>query len=338
MSEQFTCARCCMDRTASEIEFTETGCNFCDLALAMEPKDAPLPDLRSDGEYDVLIGLSGGVDSSYLLHTVVEMGLRPLCYSVDNGWNNALADENIMKLVEGLKVPFFRYVLDLKEFVRLQSAFITAGVKNLEIPTDHVLMATSYEVAAVYGIKNIVSGGNWSTESIMPPSWGYNARDLTHIKDINRKHGQANLSKLPTCGLLKFNYYRWVKGITVTNLLDYLDYNRNDAVKELNAKYGFVDYHEKHCENYFTWWFQNFYLYEKWGIDKRKAHLSSLVVSGQMTRAEAMTELEKNPVYPTLGMERRALASPKREHEEFKKDEKLFNFIGRVIKRYVLTQ
>lgn len=267
-------------------------------------------------KYDVLIGLSGGVDSSYALHKAVQYGLRPLCFSIDTGYNKPAADENIMRLVEGMKVPFYRYTIDLAKFRDLQAAFMRAGVKNIEIPTDHVLMAASYEMAAKYGIKTILSGGNVASESIMPPSWGYNARDLTHIKDIYRK----SLKGLPTCGIWKWNWYRWVKKIKVFYLLDYLFYSRKDAEKFLEEKYGFVSTGEKHEENYFTWWFQNYYLFEKFGIDKRKAHMSSLVNSGQLTRDEAMVIISQNPVYPTLGIEKKVMAYPRREHTYYKMD------------------
>ena len=276
--------------------------------------------------YDILVGLSGGVDSSYALVKAVELGLRPLCFSIDTGYNKPDADENIMKLVEGLKVPFIRYTIDLKNFHAMQGAFMRAGVPNIEIPTDHVLMAASYELAAKYGIKTILSGGNVATESIMPPSWGYSARDLRHIKSIYK----GSYKGLPTCGILKWNWYRWVRKIKVFYLLDYLNYNRAEAEKFLGEKYGFVSTGGKHEENYFTWWHMNYWLFELRCIDKRKAHLSSLIVSGQMTRDEALAELEKSPVYPKLGIEEKAKKYKHRSHEEFPMDpwyNRIANFI-----------
>jgi tRNA(Ile)-lysidine synthase TilS/MesJ len=329
-----------MDRTAEEIVFTDTGCNFCDVAREMEfdpgyyGENGWLDFLDVKNKYDCLIGLSGGVDSSYTLHLAVKQGLRPLCFSVDNGWQDEKAQENIMRLVEGLKVPYYRYNIDLKKFTELQGAFMKAGQKNIEIPTDHILMATTYEMADKYGIKTILSGGNWATESIMPESWGYQPRDLRHIKDIYKRMTGKRLKGLPVCGLLKFNYYRWVKRIKTVYLLDYIDYNREEAIKILEKEYGYQPYGEKHCESTFTWWFQNYYLFEKFGIDKRKAHLSSLIVSGQITREEALKELEKNPVYPELGIEERVMKYPRRDYKEFKTDERLFNFIGRMIKAW----
>ena len=224
-----------------------------------------------------------------------------------------------MRLVEGLKVPFYRYTIDLKKFRELQSAFIKAGLKNLEIPTDHILMAVTHEIAARYGIKWILSGGNVATESIMPASWGYNARDLVHIKDVYEKNTGKKLTGLPVCSLLKWNWYRWVKGHKILYLLDYVDYDIATALKEL-GEYGFQPYHEKHCESIFTWWFQNYYLFEKFGIDKRKAHYSSLINSGQMTREEALEATAGNPIYPSIGLEGRVLQYPRGEHETYRKD------------------
>lgn len=321
------CSRCVMDRSATEIEFNHDGiCNFCTQAkkaliecqVNQSVKNRLFEKICNSGvEYNCLIGLSGGVDSSFALHLAVRMGLKPLCFSVDNGWNDPRADENIMRLVEGLGVPFYRYTINLPEFRELQSAFFKAGVKNVEIPTDHVLMATSLEMAAKHNIKYIISGGNVATESIMPPSWGYSARDLVHIKDIYRRFGGGNLSVLPTCSLLKWNYYRWVRGIKTVYLLDYVNYIREEAIQVLEKEYGYRPYGEKHCESVFTAWFQNYYLFHKFGIDKRKAHLSSMIVSDQMTRESALQELEKSPVYPELGIEKKVLKYARHEHEEY---------------------
>jgi hypothetical protein len=237
-----------------------------------------------------------------------------------------------MRMVEALKVPFYRYTIDLAKFRDLQAAFMKAGVPNLEIPTDHILMATTYEMAAKNGIKYVISGGNVATESIMPASWGYNARDLVHIKDIFTRMTGKKLSGLPVCSLLKWNWYRWVKGIKLVYLLDYVDYNRNDAAATLALKYGWQEYGDKHCESVFTNWFQNFYLYEKFGFDKRKPHLSSMICSLQLTREAALEALGKDIIYPKLGFEQRVMQMyPKRSYDDFKKDR--YDDIARVIRR-----
>ena len=343
------CKRCAMNGSAQDIVLTNEGCNFCERAKEElnlihygERLSSKSDFIQSFGlmvakiktrkdKYDCLIGLSGGVDSSMVLHHAVKLGLKPLCFSVDNGWQDDKAQENIMKLVEGLKVPYYRYNIDLDKFRELQSAFMRAGLINVEIPTDHILMATTLELASRYKIKWILSGGNVATESIMPPSWSYNARDLTHIKDVYKKMTGKRLKGLPVCGLLKWNYYRWVKRIKTIYLLDYLHYNRDEAIALLEKEYGYVSYGEKHEESIFTKWFQNFYLFTKFGIDKRIAHYSSLIMSGQMTRGEAMFKLTASPVYPQLGIEPRVLGYPKRSHAEFKQD-KWYERIAKIVK------
>ena len=333
-----------MDGTAKEIVLDQEGiCNFCHQAqralkeIENEKKNLSqvVEGIKRSGvgnKYDCILGLSGGIDSSTTLINAVRLGLRPLCFSVDNGWQDDKAQENVMRLVEGLKVPFYRYTINLERFRALQAAFMKAGQINIEIPTDHILMATTYEMAAKYGIKYFISGGNVATEAYMPESWGYQPRDLKHIKGVYEWAFKRKLTGLPVCGLLKWNYYKWIKGIKIVYLLDYLDYNRNEAIKLLEDKYGWKNYHEKHCESTFTWWFQNFYLFELKGIDKRKAHYSSLINSGQMTRQEAMIKLQQNPIYPQLGIEEKVRQYKHREYWEFPTDEKLWNFLCNVVK------
>jgi hypothetical protein len=321
-----------MDLSAKEIVFDENGvCNFCKQAQkSLEEVNAiPLNLKKTDGTYDCIIGLSGGVDSGMLLHYAVELGLKPLCFTVDTGYNKPEADENILKMVEKLKVPFYRYTINLENFKKMQTAFMRSGVRNIEIPTDHVLMAATYELASKYGIKTILSGGNVSTESIMPPSWGYNARDLTHIKAIYN----GPFDGLPTCSIWKWNWYRWVKQISVYYLLDHYKtpYNRKKSEKFLIKEYGFKSTGEKHEENYFTVWFQNFYLFEKFGIDKRKAHYSSLINSGQMKRKEALALLTASPIYPEFGIEKKVMRYKRHQHEDYAMD-KWYGIIAKIMR------
>lgn len=344
MENQTQCNFCVMDGSAKEIAFNSSGrCNFClgaINAIDKQIKEAPcimrlLKEIKDAGKgkrYDVILGLSGGIDSATALGICLNEGLRPLCFSIDNGWNDPVADENIMKLVEGYKVPFFRYTIDLKKFKELQATFFQAGVINVEIPSDHIIGATAYDMANKYGVKYIISGGNVATESIMPYSWSYPARDLKHIKAIYKKFSGKELTGLPVMSLLKFNYYKWIKGIQVVNILDYYDYQRDECIKELTRKYGYKDYGEKHEESVFTKWFQNFYLFEKFAIDKRKAHYSSLITSGQMTRQEALDKLTASPIYPELGIEEKIMRYPKHDHHDYPTDETLFNFISKIVK------
>lgn len=228
------CSKCVLDGSVEELVLDENGiCQFCHQAQkALREIEAEKPNLnkwieriKEDGKgkkADVILGLSGGIDSSSALLKAVELGLRPLCFSVDNGYQSDIANENIMRLVEGLKIPFLRYTIDLKKFNELLGAFLQAGLVNIEIPSDHLIMATALELASTYNCRWILSGGNVSEESIMPPSWSFNARDLTHIKDVYKKMTGKRLTGLPVCGLLKWNYYRHIKHIKTFYLLDYL--------------------------------------------------------------------------------------------------------------------
>jgi len=330
-----------MDSTASEFQQTETGCNFCDQAKQtlqeVEKEKIKLEkyvqQIKQDGKgkkYDCIIGMSGGVDSSTLLHHACALGLRPLCFSVDNGWQDPRADENIMRMVETLKVPFYRHTIDLKKFRELQFAYLKAGLINAEVPTDHILLATTMDMARKYKIKWILSGGNVATESIMPASWSYPARDLVNMKAVYRWATGKKLKGLPTCSLVKWNWLKWAKGLKTLYLLDFLEYNREESIKMLAKKYGYQSYGEKHGESIFTKWYQNFYLFEKYGIDKRKPHLSSMIVSGQLKREDALKTLLEAPVYPLLGVEQQVMAATKRKHEDFPHDN--YEILAKIVK------
>lgn len=342
MPEFRQCVKCVLDNVeVPDISFDVQGvCRFCrhwegyEKVRRIEATNLPwvYDQMRKEGrgkKYDVLLGLSGGVDSSMCLHWLIENGIRPLCWSMDNGYNDPKADENVMRLVEGLKVPFIRKVLDLDSFKRLQAAFIRAGVKNLEIPTDHVLMASGYLMAREYGIKTIISGGNHATEGIMPPSYGHDAKDLTHIEDICRRFG-GSTKGLPTMSLSSYLKARFIDKIRTVNLPDYYDYNREESIKVLHEKYGWKTYGEKHNENVFTVWFQNFWLPTIWKLDKRKPHYSSLINSGQMTKREAVRKLLEPMWYPEFGIEGKLMKKTvKRKDSEFKNEIKVREFLNR---------
>ena len=329
-----------MDKSAEEITFDEKGvCNFCvqaqkaiDEICCGDWQKIKLDIKKQKGKYDVIVGLSGGIDSSTVLDIVVKEGLKPLCFSIDNGWNDPIADENIMRLVEGLKVPFYRYTIDLDKFRELQASFLQAGLINAEIPSDHIIISSAFDLANKYGVKYIISGGNVASESIMPYSWSYHARDYKHLSSVYKTMTGKRLKGLPTMNLLKFNYYKWIKKIKVVNVLDYFDYNVVESKKDLSERYGWQDYGDKHEESIWTKWFQNFYLFEKFGIDKRKAHYSSLINSGQMTRDEALFKLTANPIYPRLGIEDRVMKYPKHDHMDYPNNLNLFNRISKVVK------
>ena len=341
------CRDCLMDGSDPDIILDENGvCNHClnaQRALIECEKEKPklgkiIELIKRDGkrkDYDCLIGLSGGVDSSTVLHWAVSLGLRPLTFSMDNGYNDPRADANVLQMVEKLKVPLYRYVLDLDKFRDLQSAYLKAGVINVEVTYDHLLWGASLEMASKYGIKWILSGGNVATESIMPKSWSYDSRDLVNMKDIYWKMKGRKLKgkygSFPLVNIWKYNWYRWIKGIKTLYLLDFLVYNRAKSIELLKKEYGYHEYGLKHEENTFTSWFQNFYLFQKFGIDKRKCHYSSMINSGQMTKKEALLVITDRPEYPALGIEAKVLKYPKRKHEDFAVD-KWFGRISKLIR------
>ncbi len=261
-------------------------------------------------EYDCIMGLSGGVDSSYLVYRVVkDWGLRPLIVHVDAGWNSELAVNNIENIVNSLGIDLHTLVVDWDVMKDLQRSFVKASVPNCDIPQDHSFIAGLYSEAKKYKIKHILNGGNMATESILPIAWGHDASDLVHIKDIHRRFGEKSLKKFP-----KINFFKrailnpYLHKYIVHRPLELLDYNKDEAKKLLIDKMGWRDYGGKHYESVFTKFFQAHYLPTKFGFDKRRAHLSSLIVSGQMTREEAVAEMNQ-PIY---------------DPEELKKDTKYF--------------
>ena len=335
------CSRCVLDQSAREITFKNEICNFCieyqesdkkRRAEAIHPgKEWTYYQIKkSKGKYQCILGLSGGVDSSTCLHYLIENGIKPLTFSVDNGWNDPKADENIMRMVESLKVPFQRVVLNLSVFKELQKAFILSGTRNVEIPTDHCLLALTYKMAAENGIKWIISGGNLSTEGIMPQSYGYQARDLRHIKAIYRKFIGKELKGIFTISLPQYLYYRFWKGIRIVNLLDFYEYRRNESIKMLEEKHGYNNYGEKHEESKFTKWFQNVWLYRIHKIDKRRAHYSSMINSGQMTREEAVEKLKVEPepveIEMNLGVESITL----HDYKDYPTNEFWWNLLSKI--------
>jgi len=316
-----------MDKSDPDIVFDDKGvCNHCHQA------QKSLKENKKKKKHDCLMGLSGGVDSSTTLHYLVHAGFNPLCFTLDNGYNDPRADENVRKMVRKLGLDHEIVRIDQAKYRDLQKAFIQSGVPNIEIPTDHILMAITYEMAAKHGIKKIYSGGNIATESIMPATWSYPARDLVHIKDVYKRVIGKELTGLPVCSLLKWNYYKWIKRIKICYLLDNFDYNREESEQMLMREYDFESTGEKHEENVFTKWFQSFYLFEKFGIDKRKAHYSSLINSGQMTRSEALEKLKRCPEYPELGIEHQTMRYGRHHHEYFKTD-KNYDRISKICRK-----
>lgn len=361
------CNRCVMDTSAEEITFNVSGiCGFCDyfehnvkpiLIRATQDKEKihfkqitdSIKSSRAHGKYDSILGISGGVDSSYLACIAIEAGLKPLAIHIDTGWNTAQSTSNVKSITDSLKVDLEIISVDWYEMVDLQLAFYKASVKNCEIPQDHAFLAALYDKAAKEGIKYILTGGNLATESILPASWGYNAGDLRHMLSIHRQFGSRPLRNFPMLSFWKrYFYYPFIKGVREIRLLDYIPYKRFEAKEYLINKLGWRDYGAKHYESVLTRFFQGYYLPMKFGIDKRRAHYSSMILSGQMTREAALEQL-KEPPYPSeelleedkkyiaqkLGISleewESILALPQRRHEEFPSSKMLFMIKDKIV-------
>lgn len=299
-----------MDTTDSNIMFDRDGiCSHCrhfdrDIASNWHPNDygrrlltETLMRVRRQGRgkpYDCVIGLSGGVDSSYLAYVAVrEFGLRLLGVHVDGGWNSELAVKNIEGLVKTLNIDLYTQVVDWEEMRDLQRAFLRASLANQDVPQDHAFIAGLYREAIRHRIRYVLSGGNIATESILPEEWAYNAMDLRHIRAVHRRFGEKRLKTFPTLNF--FQYYFWypvVKRMTVLRPLDYIPYHKADAIRTLSSEVGFQYYGGKHFESRFTKWQQIHYRPVKFGYDERRAYLSSLILSGQISRESALETLE----------------------------------------------
>lgn len=310
------CVRTIMDTTDSDIWFDEDGVSshalhfdsdFAPVLLQAQSgeRESELKDLvskvRNSGEskpYDCIIGVSGGVDSSYVALQAVKLGLRPLAVHFDSGWNSELAVDNIHNLVTKLGLDLYTHVVDWREMKDLQLSFLKASVANADTPTDHAFSWVAYTQAQKYGIKYILSGANYATESVLPTSWGYSASDAKHLRAIQKRFGTAKLKTYPVMGHVKRTYwYPFVRRIQTIPFLNYMPYFYDDAKRAITEELGWRDYGGKHYESVFTRYFQGYYLPKKFGFDKRLAHYSSLILSDQMTRDEALALME-SPNYP----------------------------------------
>jgi N-acetyl sugar amidotransferase len=261
--------------------------------------------IRSNGKgkkYDCVTGVSGGVDSTYLLYKARELGLNPLVVHFDNGWNSELAVGNIENCIKKLGFDLFTVVVDWNEFRDLQLSYFKANVVDIEAITDHAILASLYKAAIQNNVPFILSGNNHVTEGILPRYWIHNKADSTNIKAIHRQHGSVSLKSFPLLSPLAKRYNDMVRNISVLEILNYFDYNKDAVKKTIVEELGWRDYGGKHYESVFTRFYQGYILPLKFGIDKRKAHLSSLVCSGQITRQQALDALDK-PMYDDKQLE-----------------------------------
>ncbi len=321
MSEIKVCKRCVMDNRSDEtIKFDENGiCNYCTDSLARmnevyfpnEEGQKKLLDmvnmLKLEGKgkkYDCMMGLSGGLDSSYLAYLMAKHGLRILAVHIDDGLNTETAEENIRKLVKACNIELITIKPDKEQFADLTRSFIRAGVPGIAIPQDNVLVAELYKYAKNNNIKYFLSGANFAMESILQRGNMHNASDKTHILDISRRFGELGVDKLPLMSLMSQyvtnKYFNRIEFLVPLNLIDY---NRERAIKELKDFSDFDYYGAKHYEHIFTKFVQVYYLPKKFNVDKRTSHLSSLIITNQMTREEALEELNK-PLYNEEEMQR----------------------------------
>jgi N-acetyl sugar amidotransferase len=316
------CVRCLMSKTADqEIKFNLNGlCNHCQrydktvkirvsgVGNQKSELNALIQRIKKDGkgkEYDCLIGVSGGVDSTYVAYIAKSQGLRPLAIHFDNGWNSELAVKNIQNVLKRIDIDLVTYVVNWHEFRDLQLSFLKASVPDGEIPTDHGIDALMWKAACKYNIKYILSGMNFATESISVPTWSYGHSDWKYIRGIHRCYGSIELKTYPHFNFWYLFYANIIRRRRIVSLLNYVNYNKEDAKKTLIDKLGWQDYHGKHFESIYTRFFQGFVLPRKFGIDKRIGHLSDLINSGQITKLKAK-EIINRPTYdPALQLQDR---------------------------------
>lgn len=313
------CERCVMDTTDPDILFNKEGvCNHCTEFINVRAQykykggetdrefKALIELIKKEGKgkkYDCVVGLSGGIDSSYVAYIAKQHGLRILGVHMDNGWNSEEAVKNIKNIAVILGIDYESYVLDWEDFREIQLAFLKASVPEADTPTDIAILSSLHRVAAKYGVKNIISGGNFATEGILPKKWHYNAKDLTYFSYIHKKFGKGNIKKFPTFGFKSEMYYKFVRGIKMVYLLNFVPYNKDEAIKVLEDKLDWKNYGGKHYESKYTGFIQSYYLVKKFNLDYRKATLSSQICTGTITRNEAI-EILKTPSYNSQCVEK----------------------------------
>jgi N-acetyl sugar amidotransferase len=350
------CVMTVMDNIADpDITFDDQGiCNYyyeyrkvaaehlLDEKRGAEKLDKLVNKIKKEGinkPYDCLIGLSGGVDSTYVALLVKRLGLRPLAVHLDNGWNSELAVKNVENIITKLGFDLFTLVVNWEEFKDIQLAYLRASVVDIEVVSDHAIFATMYKLAKEHKTSYIINGTNIVTEYIMPPSWLFQKMDFTNLKDIHDHYGKIKLKTYPTFDFKKFVYYSTVLRLNPVSILNYVHYDKKEVKEIIKKELDWRDYGGKHYESVFTKFYQAYILPEKFNIDKRKAHLSTLICSGQLTREEALEELDlplyspaelktdKEYVLKKFGLSEpefdEIMSLPVKKHEDFKTDKKL---------------
>lgn len=365
------CTNCVMDTTDSAIIFDRKGvCDHCNTFYKdvlpnwdTGPKgkaelDRMVGEIQASGkgkDFDCIIGMSGGIDSSYLVHLAKEvLGLRPLVFHVDAGWNSQIAVNNIERLVDGLGLDLFTEVIDWEEMKDLQRAFFRSGVSHIDTPQDHAFFATMYKFATKHKVKHILTGANLSTECIRNPvEWMYYQSDSRQIRDIHSQFGERPLKNFPLTSILWHKVWMpYVKGIKVLRPLNFAPYIKIEARQLLMDRYGWQPYPQKHFESRFTRFYESYWLPERFGYDVRKVQYSSLIVTNQISRGEALQEL-KEPPYDTetIGQEIEFVANkldmsvedlqacmelPKKTYKDYRNTEEIYRVGARVMRAFGL--
>lgn len=361
------CNRCVMDTSDVKIKFDKDG--VCDHCITFDKDILPnwnygnnkhdevkeiVKKIKKKGarnQFDCILGLSGGIDSSFLLHLVVtEYNLRPLVFHVDGGWNSQLATNNIEKLVDELDLELYTHVVNWNEMQDLQLSFFKSGVPHIDVPQDYAFFSTMYNFASKYNVKTIVTGGNFSTECVRnPKEWMYYQSDTIQLKDIHKKHGKQKLKEYQLTNILWHKLWLpYFRGVKLLRLIDYMPYNKKDAENILIKNYGFQTYPQKHFESRFTRFYESYWLYERFGYDTRRVQFSSLILTNQMTREEALKELETAPydkeniihefeyVASKLNIDTNQLndyfTMPLKTYRDYRNQENLYNLGAQVLK------
>lgn len=364
------CKRCVIDTSDPDIFFDNAGvCNHCrhyDEVLdkkwlrgveGEQALDKLWKEIKKAGEgkeYDCILGLSGGIDSAYLAYISKNAGLRILAVHVDAGWNSEAAVSNIQNICTGLNLDLVTEVIDWSAMQKVQRAFLKSRVINQDIPQDHAFFASLYRYAMSNNITYVLNGSNIASESILPLAWrGYHAMDSVHIKDIYRKHTpNEKLKGFPLLHLFRhLSYFTYMTKLKIVTPLNFLDYNKAEAIVEMGRLYHWKNPGEKHYESRFTRFHQRYNLFEKFGIDERKAHFSSLILAGQMTREEAIERLKILPYSSSTEREQdidyvckkldfkrtefeEIMARPNGRHEDYKSSQVSFNKIYPIVSKF----
>ncbi len=316
MKKYQICTRCVMDTTDPDIEFDENEiCNHCKNHYEVAKKkvmhvsdsnielDKIINKIKEDGKgkkYECIMGLSGGVDSSYVAYLANKYELRPLAVHLDNGWNSEIGDKNINNIVSILGLDFYKYQVDWEEFKDLQRSFFKSSVVDIEVLTDNAISSFIFNLALKENLKYHLCGVNIATETIMPKSWSYTKTDVRNIMAIQKKFGTRKIKNIKFLSTFQanWNYFISKRRVIKIDILNYIDYNKSKAKDIVKKELSWKDYGAKHFESIFTRFYQAYILPKKFKIDKRRAHLSDLICSGQISREEAIDELKRDP-YPS---------------------------------------